>query len=75
MIFRNRRSGLSLVLVGILGILFFWMTDHGYGLAANWGGPSSIDQANQSLPGTVIGMVGSTFVALIGVWLMSRKTV
>jgi hypothetical protein len=68
----NRRSGLSLVLLGLAGVLFFWMTDRRYGW---WSDASTIDQANQALAGTVIGMVGSLTVLGIGLWLLTRKTV
>jgi uncharacterized membrane protein len=69
---RYRRSGTSLILVGLAGVLFFWMTDRRYGW---WSNASSIDQANQALAGTVIGIVGSLTVLGIGVWLLTRKPV
>jgi hypothetical protein len=69
---RSRRSGLSLVLVGLAGVLFFWMTDRRYGW---WSDAATIDQANQALAGTVIGVVGSLTVLGIGLWLMTRKVV
>jgi len=71
---RNRRSGASLVLTGVLGLLFFWLTDHRYGLASRlYASPSSIDQANQALAGTIIGITGSLIVVLVGLWLITRK--
>ena len=54
------------------GVLFFWMTDRRYGW---WSDGASIDQANQALAGTVIGVVGSLTVLGIGVWLLTRKPV
>ena len=71
---RPRRSGMSLVLVGLAGVLFFWLTDETYGWSP-WAGPATIDQANQALAGTVIGIVGSFTVLFIGLWLMTRKSV
>ena len=72
---RNRRSGASLILTGLAGMAFFWLTDHRYGLAANISGsPSSIDQANQALTGTVVGIACSAFVLVIGLWLLTRST-
>jgi hypothetical protein len=71
---RTRRSGISLVLVGMAGVLFFWLTDRTYGWSP-WSAPATIDQANQALAGTVIGIVGSCTVLFIGLWLMTRKPV
>ena len=72
---RNRRSGASLVLTGLLGIVFFWLTDHRFGLASRLtGSASSVDEANQAFTGTVIGIAGSLIVMFIGFWLLTRKT-
>ncbi len=70
----NRRSGYSLVVVGLLGIAFFWITDPRYGLALRWSrGENAIDLANWHLPGTILGLAGSILVFLIGLYLLSRK--
>ena len=70
----NRRSGYSLVLVGVLGIAFFWITDPRYGLALRWSrGENPVDLANWHLPGTMLGMAGSALVLFIGLYLLSRK--
>jgi uncharacterized membrane protein len=70
----NRRSGYSLVLVGVLGIAFFWITDPRYGLALRWSrGENPVDLANWHLPGTILGTAGSAMVLLIGLYLLSRK--
>jgi len=72
---RNSRSGVSLVLTGLLGAVFFWATDHRYGIASQISGsPGSIDQANQMLTGTLIGIAGSLIVFGIGVWLVSKRS-
>lgn len=71
----KRRSGFSLVLVGILGVAFFWITDPRYGLALRWSkGENPIDLANQHLPGTIVGIAGSLLMFLIGAYLLSSKT-
>jgi len=71
---RNRRSGALLVLTGLLGALFFWLTDHRFGLASHLARtPSSVDEANQAFTGTVIGIAGSLIVFCIGLWLVARK--
>jgi uncharacterized membrane protein len=70
----NRRSGYSLVLVGVLGIAFFWITDPRYGLALRWSrAENPVDLANWHLPGTILGWAGSGLVLLIGLYLLSRK--
>ena len=53
----NRRSGFSLVLAGLLGLVFFWLTDPRIGMALRWNhGENPIDLANEHLPGTIVGM-------------------
>jgi hypothetical protein len=70
----NRRSGYSLVVVGVLGIVFFWVTDPRYGMALRWSrGENPVYLANQHFPGTIVGLAGSLLVLLIGVYLLSRK--
>jgi hypothetical protein len=70
----KRRSGFSLVLVGILGAVFFWITDPRYGLALRWSkGENPIDLANEHFPGTIVGLAGSLLVFLIGVYLLSSR--
>jgi len=72
----NRRSGFSLVLVGILGIAFFWITDPRYGLALRWNrGENPIDLVNQHFPGTIVGLAGSLLILLIGIYLVSRRAI
>ncbi len=72
----NRRSGYSLVVVGVLGIIFFWISDPRWGLALHWSrGENPIDLANQQFPGTVVGLAGSLLVLLIGLYLLAKKVV
>lgn len=72
---RNRRSGSALVLAGLAGVAFFWLTDHRYGLASRVARTaSSVDEANQAFPGTVIGIAGSLVVVFIGMWLLTRRS-
>jgi hypothetical protein len=71
----TRRSGLSLVLVGLIGAIFFWITDPRYGLALHWNhGDNPIDLANWQFPGTVVGVGGSALVLAAGLYLLSRKS-
>jgi hypothetical protein len=72
----DRRSGFSLVLVGILGIAFFWITDPRIGLGLAWNrGDNPIDLANQHFPGTVVGLAGSLLIFIIGIYLISRRAI
>jgi hypothetical protein len=72
----KRRSGLSLVLIGMAAAAYFWITDPRYGMALRWsGGQNPIDLANQHFPGTVVGIAGSLMVLLIGVYLLTRRTI
>ena len=64
------------MLIGMIGAIFFWLTDPRYGLALHWNhGENPIDLANQHLPGTIVGIVGSGLIFLIGVYLVSRRTI
>ena len=68
-----RRSGLALSLAGLLGALFFWMTDPRFGPRRN-ASLELIDRVNEARIGTTVGIVGSVIVLLIGLWLMTRRT-
>jgi uncharacterized membrane protein len=71
----TRRSGLSLVLVGLIGAIFFWITDPRYGLALRWNhGDNPIDLANWQFPGTLVGVGGSALVLAAGIYLLTRKS-
>ena len=72
--FKSRRSGISLVLAGLVGLLFFWATDPRYGWT-HPAGENLIDAANNAQIGTLVGLVGSFTVLLLGLWLMTRRTV
>jgi hypothetical protein len=68
----TRRSGLSLVLAGLIGLAFFWVTDPRWGLAAETS-LTVIDAIHRASPGTWVGMVGCVVISVIGVWLMLRR--
>src|SRR5918997_4423219 len=87
----SRRSGLLLIVLGLLGVAFFWVTDPRYGpdvgtahgwydprtwIAAMRGNPvNPIDAANEASVATIVGLVGSIFVLLVGLWLLARRAV
>ena len=71
-----RWSGLALVSAGVLGALFFWLSDPRYGWGLRSGATENvIDAANEALVGTFVGIAGSVVVLLIGLWLLSRRAV
>ena len=71
---RNVRSGLALAILGAIGGAFFALTDPRYGLTRRFTDPGKIvDLANEALPATLIGIIGSAVILLIGVWLMTRR--
>ncbi|MDB5324730.1 MAG: hypothetical protein JWM57_299 [Phycisphaerales bacterium] len=69
------RSAIGLVLLGILGGLFFWLTDPALGIATRLMDSSvnRIDAANQAAIGTYIGLAGSAVAVLVGMWSIWRR--
>ena len=54
-----RKSGLNLVLAGLLGLLFFWLTDPVHGIGhKTFDNP--VDAMNEASLGTLAGILGST---------------
>ena len=68
-----RRSGMSLALTGVIGALFFWLTDPRVGGRHQAAAYDLIDRVNEAHVGTLVGVVGSAVVLLIGLWLMTRR--
>ncbi len=69
----TRRTGFGLVLAGIAAGAFFWLTDPQCGLptrSTNY----MVEAINQAWPGTLVGIVGSFAIAVIGLWLTLRRT-
>jgi hypothetical protein len=72
----TRMSGLGLVLAGLLGLAFFYLTDPRWGwLGRRSAGDDAIDAVHQLAPGTIVGLAGSGIVLLIGLWLATRRAV
>ena len=69
-----RRSGFSLLLAGLGGALFFWLTDPRYGVQRGGPGADIVDRINEARLGTMVGIGGSVLVVLIGLFLMTRRT-
>jgi len=68
-------SALFLILLALVGGLFFWLTDPTLGIASRLmdSGINRIDAANQCFIGTVIGLAGSGLALLIGLWSILRR--
>jgi hypothetical protein len=70
-----KRSGLLLIFFGLLGVLFFWLSDPTIGLAIRWTDRKMlIDAAQDAIVPTWVGIIGSLLVVSSGVWLMTRRT-
>lgn len=69
------RSAIGLVLLGLVGGLFFWLTDPTLGIATRLMDSSvnRIDAANQARVGTYIGLAGSAIAVLVGLWSLWRR--
>ena len=67
-----RKSGATLALAGLAGGLFFWLTD------PRWNheryAQDVIDRVNEGRVGTLVGIVGSAVVLMIGIFLTTRRT-
>ena len=74
MVAMKGRSGISLILAGAGGIAFFWATDP-HSRPGRWLSGAGIDAAGHAWTGTIVGLAGSTVALLIGMWLMTRRTV
>jgi hypothetical protein len=67
------RSGLLLILTGMLGLLFFWLTDPRHGPLARDATMDLLSAIHDATPGTYIGLVGSGIVVAMGLWLLTRR--
>jgi hypothetical protein len=67
-----KKSGLKLALAGVIGVLFFWLTDPVYGIGRkNFDNP--IDAMNEASLGTMAGIAGSLAVLVLGIWISTRR--
>jgi hypothetical protein len=67
-----KKSGLSLILAGAVGLLFFWLTDPIMGVGRkNFLNP--VDAMNEASLGTLSGIAGSVALLALGLWMMTRK--
>ena len=70
----TKRSGAKLILAGLLGILFFALTDPRSGLPIRSEGENTMDAVHNARIATYVGVAGSGMVLMIGLWLMTRRT-
>lgn len=68
-----KKSGVSLSAAGVLGVLFFWLTDPVHGIGRKTF-DNPVDAMNEAALGTIAGIVGSVAVLLLGLWIMTRRT-
>jgi hypothetical protein len=67
-----KKSGLSLILAGAVGVLFFWLTDPIMGVGRK-NFPNPVDAMNEASLGTMAGIAGSVALLALGLWMMTRK--
>ena len=67
-----RTSGFGLLCAGLVGLLFFWLTDPRV-LGARNATNDLIERANDARIGTAIGLIGSAVVVGIGIRLTFRR--
>jgi hypothetical protein len=69
------RSALVLTVLGLLGGLFFWLTDPTLGIATRLMDSSvnRVDASNQAWLGTYIGLAGSAMAVVVGLWNIWRR--
>jgi hypothetical protein len=67
-----KKSGLKLALAGLVGLLFFWLTDPVRGVGRK-NVEGIVDAMNEASWGTLAGLTGSAAILLIGLWIMTRR--
>lgn len=73
-----RKYGILLILFGLLGAVFFALTDPR--IMPPWieylgWGRNLVDASINALPGSLLGLVGSVVIMLTGFWLLVRRSV
>ena len=67
-----KKSGLNLAIAGVLGVLFFWLTDPVYGVGVK-NMDNIVDAKIEASLGTIAGIAGSAACLLLGLWIMTRR--
>jgi hypothetical protein len=67
-----KKSGLSLICAGAVGLVFFWLTDPIMGVGRK-NFPNPVDAMNEASLGTLAGIAGSVALLALGLWMMTRK--
>jgi hypothetical protein len=68
------RSPRLLIVAGLLGFMFFWLTDPRFGAAALAAQENAQEIVNQSSMGSMVGMAGSAVVMIVGIGLSLWRT-
>lgn len=73
-----KRSGMMLVIAGLLVLVFFLITDAalmpGWMEKVGWG-RNQVDAVTDARWGTLIGVIGSVAIICSGVWLLVRRSI
>ena len=71
----TQRNGIGMIVSGIAGGAFFWLTDPRWTVVGRrMAGDSSLDAVHELSAGTYVGVAGSAIVLLLGIWLVTRRT-
>jgi hypothetical protein len=71
-----RRTGVSMIALGICGAAFFWLADPRYGALGQRLARDRMAEAVHSISiGTQMGLAGSLVVLSLGLWLITRRQV
>lgn len=62
-----------LIVAGLLGLVFFWLTDARYGVTSLYLTDAARDAINARQIGTIVGVAGSLVLLLLGTWLSLRR--
>lgn len=68
----TQRSGFHLLLIGLLGVVYFWATDPKLGLMRS---TATVDAVHDAMWGTYVGLAVSGIVIVVGLWLLAKRTV
>ena len=63
------RSPRLLIVAGLLGFLFFWLTDPRFGATSLAAQDNAQEIVNQSSLGSIVGMAGAAVVLVVGIGL------
>jgi len=60
--------------MGLAAVIFFWASDPKLGIPGRFASAELVDAIDQSMPGTYVGIAGGIVIAVVGMWLLIRRT-